>query len=334
MALTFRVRPLRNFIAWANNSPSLRELMISEHVENWLGYPVKLFDPKVAKKGVEEYARVVYRLALDWDAEIGFPELFERFLDNPKVSETPAIIIGQFHGDDPETGSDEVVQLLVSAGERLPKLRGIFLADIISEENEISWIHQGDVSALFGAYPSLEHLRLRGGDGLSLGARPAHEHLKSLIIETGGLPASVIQEVASSHFPALEHLELWLGSEEYGGDAGVDDLQPFLTGGLFPNLKYLGLRDSEFADQIAGVLKISPVLNQLDTLDLSLGTLSDEGGLAILETPQLKRVKQLDLHRHYLSEDMMEKLKAMYPGVNVDDAEEDDDGHRFVAVSE
>ena len=74
--------------------------------------------------------------------------------------------------------------------------------------------------------------------------------------------------------------------------------------------------------------------NQLDTLDLSLGTLSDEGGQAILETPQLKRVKQLDLHHHYLSEDMMEKLKAMYPGVNVDDAEEDDDGHRFIAVSE
>src|SRR5260221_10639413 len=252
--------------------------MISEHVENWLGYPVRLFDPKTTKKGVQEYSTVIYRLALDWDAEVKFPELFERFLENPKVPETPAIIIGQFHGDDPETGSDEVVQLLVSARERLPNLRGIFLADIISEENEISWIHQSDVSALFGAYPSLEHLRLRGGDGLSLGARPAHAWLKSLIIESGGLPASVIQEVASSHFPALEQLELWLGSEEYGGDAGVDDLQPFLTGGLFPKLKYLGLRASEFADQNPRVLKNSPRFNQPQTFEFSLRDPSRESG--------------------------------------------------------
>jgi hypothetical protein len=308
--------------------------MISEHVDHWLGYPVKLFDSKTAKKGVQEYSKVIYRLALDWDAEVGFPELFERFLDHPKVAETPAIIIGQFHGDDPETGSDEVVQLLVSARDRLPNLRGIFLADIISEENEISWIHQSDVSPIFNAFPGLEHLRLRGGDGLSLGPHSAHERLKSLIIEAGGLSANVLQEVASSHFPALEHLELWLGSDEYGGDAAVDDLQPILTGGLFPKLKYLGLRDSEFVDQIAGVLNISPVLNQLETLDLSLGTLSDDGGQALLETPQLKALKHLDLHHHYLSDDMMARLKAMYPGVNLDDAEEDDDGSRFVAVSE
>src|SRR5689334_18296807 len=98
--------------------------MISEHVENWLGLPVKLFDGESAKKGVQDYSKVIYRIALNWDADVEFPELFDQFLDNPKSVETPAIIIGQYHGDDPDVDSAGVVELLVSASSRLPNLRG------------------------------------------------------------------------------------------------------------------------------------------------------------------------------------------------------------------
>src|SRR5436190_2790699 len=108
--------------------------MISEHASEWLGYPVKLFNPEVAEEGVAEYANTIYRLALDWDAEVDFPTLFSRFLSNPDSAQSPAIIIGQFHGDDPSAGSEEVVQLLVSAQTRLPNLRGIFIGDLVSEE--------------------------------------------------------------------------------------------------------------------------------------------------------------------------------------------------------
>jgi hypothetical protein len=80
------------------------------------------------------------------------------------------------------------------------------------------WIQQCDVSPLFAAYPRLEHFCVRGADGLSFGAL-RHDRLKSLIIQSGGLGANVVREVAADA-PELEHLELWLGDENYGAAIG------------------------------------------------------------------------------------------------------------------
>lgn len=310
--------------------------MITENATEWLGFPVKLYDAEFSEEGVPDYANTIYRIALDWDAEVDFPTLFSRFLSNPASAKTPAIIIGQFHGDDPSLGSEEVVQLLVSAQTKLPNLRGIFIGDVISEENEISWIVQSDVSPLLVAYPNLEHLRLRGTGELSLGGRLVHERLKSLTIETGGLPPRLFEEVLASQLPALESLELWLGTAGYGGDVTVANLQPLLSGNLFPALKNLGLRDSEIVNEIAVALSSAPILSRLNALDLSLGTLGDTGGEALLENQALKRLKQLDLHRHFLSEEMMATLKREFPFVNLDDPQGDDtsEDDRYVAVSE
>jgi len=308
--------------------------MISEHATEWLGYPVKLFDSELSEAGVSDYAKTIYRLALDWDAEVDFATLFWRFLSKPESAQTPAIIIGQFHGDDPSEGSEQVVQLLVSSHAKLPNLRGIFIGDMVSEENEISWIIQTDVSPLLLAYPNLEHLRLRGTGELSLGGRMAHEKLKSLTIETGGMPPRLFQEVLATQLPALESLELWLGTPSYGGDVTVGELQPLFAGSLFPALKHLGLRDSEIVDEIAAALPLAQILSRLESLDLSLGNLSDEGGKALLENAALKRLKRLDLHHHYLSKDTMAALKRAFPGVNVDDAQDAKSEDRYVAVSE
>jgi hypothetical protein len=310
--------------------------MISEHATEWLGFPVQLFDGKVSEKGISDYANTIYRLAIDWDADPDFPTLFSRFVSHPASAQTPAIIIGQFHGDDPSGGSEEVVQLLVSAQSKLPNLRGIFIGDLISEENEISWIMQSDISPLLLAYPNLEHLRLRGTGELGLGGRLVHEKLKSLTIETGGLPPRLLQEVLASQLPALESLELWLGTSSYGGDVTVEELQPLLAGNLFPALKHLGLRDSEIVDKIAATLSSAPIVSRLNSLDLSLGTLSDDGGKALLGNSALKRLKRLDLHRHFLSETVMASLKREFPTVNVDEPEGSDTSEedRYVAVGE
>jgi hypothetical protein len=310
--------------------------MISEHAAEWLGFPVKLFDAEQSEKGISDYANTIYRIALDWDADPDFPTLFSRFLSNPASVATPAIIIGQFHGDDPSGGSEEVVQLLVSAQAKLPNLRGIFIGDLVSEENEISWIIQTDISPLLVAYPNLEHLRIRGTGELSLGGRLAHQNLKSLTIETGGLPPRLLQEVLGSQLPALESLELWLGTTSYGGDVTVADLQPLLSGKLFPLLKHLGLRDSEIVNEIAAALSSAPILSRLNSLDLSLGTLNDDGAQALLANTALKSLKRIDLHRHYLSKDMMAALQRQLPGVNVEDAEgsDTDEDDRYVAVGE
>jgi hypothetical protein len=312
--------------------------MISEHVSEWLGFPVKEYREENSKKQIQIRGDTIYRLTLDYDADGTFGELLENFLRNPGVEQLHGIIIGQFFGDDPAGASAEAVQALAAANSRLPNLRAIFLGEMISEECEISWINHEDVSPLLAAYPALEHLRIRGGSGLRFGGAARHQKLKSLTIETGGLERAIFNEVINGDFPALEHLELWLGSSNYGGSVTVADLRPLLGGQLFPRLRYLGLRDAENIDEIATVIGAAPILDRILTLDLSLGNLSDEGGRALLGSDRLKRLRTLDLHHHYLSDEVMEELKAEYPNADLSDQKQaDEDGdttYRFIAVSE
>jgi hypothetical protein len=211
------------------------------------------------------------------------------------------------------------------------------LGDIISEECEISWIHQSDVSPLFGAYPALEHFCVRGAEGLSLGS-PRHAHLKSLVIQSGGLPAAVVREVAAAGLPELEHLELWLGTADYGADATVEDLEPILAGTVFPRLRYLGLRDSDIADVIAAAVARAPVTERIKVLDLSLGTLSDVGALELLQSPAVRRLERLDIHHHYCSTEVVEQLKGLGIDVDAGEPQEPDkyngQSWRYVAVGE
>lgn len=311
-----------------------RFLMIDEHTSEWLGLPVSLFDGEQIKRGISDYKARIYRVATEYDGP-PFEEVFAAFTANPACAEAPAIVIGAV-GSDGGQEMGTALELLVSARERLKSLRGIFFGDMIVEESEISWIEQTDVSPLFTAYPDLEHLRIRGGNQLSLGGTIRHPKLKSLVIETGGLGADVVRQVIAADLPALEHLELWLGDEGYGGDTTMDDLLPLFEAGRFPKLKRLGICNCPFQDFVATVAATSPVLQQLEVLDLSLGTLSDRGAEALLGSEAVKRLKHLDLHRHYLSSAMMEKLKASLPSVDVSEQEEDsgDPEDRYVAHSE
>src|SRR6185369_4734271 len=131
----------------------------------------------------------------------------KHFTNTGAAAETVGLVIGAWHGDNPELTPDEVIQVLVQAKDRLPKLAAIYVGDITSEENEMSWINQTDVSPLLKAFPNLQLLRTRGGTGLALSA-PKHENLRALALETGGMDVSVIRSICMSSFPNLEYLEL------------------------------------------------------------------------------------------------------------------------------
>lgn len=265
------------------------------------------------------------------------PDKLAALLDDPAAGQVTGLVIGAWGGVMVETDSGPIVEALVAARDRLPALKAIFLGDITSEESEISWIRQSDVSPILAAYPELEHFGVRGADGLSLGTL-RHARLKSLVIESGGLPAGVVREVGAAELPALEHLELWLGEEQYGGDATIDDLAPILSGALFPRLRYLGLRDAERADEIAAAVAAAPVTERIRVLDLSLGTLSDQGGMALLASPAVAHLEKLDIHHHFCSDAMVEKLEALGIAVDASDPQKEErsngDTWRYVAVGE
>ncbi|MCZ2525324.1 MULTISPECIES: STM4015 family protein [Streptomyces] len=316
-----------------------------QHLTELLGLPVVDFADVSAKGDLPAADSVAWRVGVDpYDDEGGedFEERWRRFLGTVDPAGVRAVVIGQW-GEPYDNDSGEVVSLLVGARDRLTGLRAVFLADLEMEEAEISWIEQSDVTPVLEAYPALEEFGVRGGSGLRFPA-VRHEALRRLWFETGGLPGEVVRGVGACTLPALEYLEMWLGVSDYGGDAGVADLAPLLEGGRFPRLRHLGLQDSEIQDEIAAAVASAPVVAQLRSLSLSMGVLTDAGAEALLTGQPLTHLAELDLHHHYLSEPMMQRLReALEPaGVRVDLSEceepesDGDDGTvwRYVAVSE
>jgi len=206
-----------------------------------------------------------------------------------------------------------------------------------SEDCEISWIVQSDLTPVLNAFPKLEELKIRGSVGLRL-RELKHANLCKLVIECGGLGKAVLMDIINSDLPELRHLELYLGEDNYGFDGSITDIMPLLEIGRFPKLEYLGLRDSEIADEIAEAVAEASILDQVHTLDLSLGTLSDKGAEALFKSSKIRKLKKLDLHFHYMSGSMVAKIKTL--GISTDvseqnEAEEyDGEAWRYIAVSE
>jgi predicted DNA-binding WGR domain protein len=302
---------------------------IGQNAGTFIGKRVADYDPEKPAR-----ADVVYRFRSDYEENEVMPNL-EHFLATDAATKATALVIGAWHGDDPELTSEDVIKLLVNSKDRIPNLAALYVGDITSEENEMSWIKQSELSPLLKSFPKLQLLRARGGDGLAL-ASPEHATLRGLALETGGMEVSVIRSVCTAKFPKLEYLELWLGTDEYGANHSVADLQPILSGRLFPELKYLGLRNCQQADELAAVVVNSPVVQRLETLDLSLGVLTDEGARALLKLPPSPTLKKLNLHYNYISAELIRQLKALPLTVDASKPSdmEDDDEWRFVAVGE
>ncbi|MFE1292405.1 STM4015 family protein [Streptomyces sp. NPDC058751] len=322
-------------------------MTVNSHLEEFHGLPAFTF-PEAGDKSPRATSlpapeTVAWRVAVDaYDSEEPWEDAFARFLAAVDTERVRALIVGAW-SDVYDTSPHAVIDALVAARDRLPALRALFLADIVGEECEISWIVQGDVSPLLEAFPSLTEFGVRGGNELVFPA-VRHERLRTLTVESGGLPAEVVRGIAASDLPSLVALDLWLGTSEYGGDADIADLEPFFAGSRLPGLTRLALRNSEIQDAICTALASAPVVARLEHLDVSMGVLTDDGATALLSGQPLTHLKVLDLHHNYLSTAvrarLLETLEAA--GVEVradeDDAEsdEEEDGTvwRFVAVGE
>ncbi|MEV6812139.1 STM4015 family protein [Micromonospora sp. NPDC051296] len=265
----------------------------------------------------------------------GFRAGFERFVAQAGPS-VESLVVGAWGY---AAFNPAPIEQLCAAAERLPALRALFLGDMTFEECEISWMKVGDVSSLLTAYPALEVLRVRGGEDFRF-SPVRHDRLRELAVESGGLSREFVGAVLESDLPALTDLELWLGTDDYGGDTTVADLAPLLAGERFPRLRRLGLRNAEIADDLAAALASAPVVGRLERLDLSKGTLGDEGAAALLAGQPLTHLAELDLHHHYLSKETAAAVVAALPGVRVDVSEPkepdeyDGESWRYTAVAE
>ncbi|MFB7334876.1 STM4015 family protein [Streptomyces adustus] len=279
------------------------------HLTSFRGLPVHTFvpagDARPAPRPAAESA--AWRLAADWDTP--FEKIWRGFLDEVRTEDVLAVVVGPWWTEWDEDGIDPVLELLAAESHRFPRLRALFLADVESEELEISWIKQGTVTRVLRAWPQLEELGVRGAEDLVI--EPLrHDALRTLRIESGGLAPDPVRALGGCEFPALRHLELWLGTTWYGGDCEVADVEPLLAAlGRCPDLRHLGLQNSDIQDGIAAAVSAAPVVAGLDSLDLSMGALGDEGGAALLSGQPLTHLRSLGLRHHFMSEELVQRLR-------------------------
>lgn len=237
--------------------------------------------------------------------------------------------------EDGEQSYREVVKKLAAAD--LSRLRSLYIGDIAREESEVSWINIGDISKLYKSLGKLQALTIRGSSDLKLGKIELPE-LRELTIITGGMKKSNVAAICAARWPKLEKLELWLGTPHYGGDVALKDLKALLDGKAFPKLTSLGIRNCEFADEVASALGSAKIVKQLKKLDLSKGTMTDAGVDAMIAAKHaFAHLVHLDLSDNYLAKSTRTATQII-PAVRTKPQRTPDeyDGqvHRYAALGE
>jgi hypothetical protein len=301
------------------------------HSATFVGRKIEEFNPKI---GMSDPIGKAFTFRYSWDNEEDIEPVLEQFLQDSKISQVEALTFGMISDVFETTHSQYLVNYLINARDKLTNLKAIFIGDIIQEESEVSWISHDNISPVLDAYPNLEVLQIRGGEGLTF-SPIRHNNLQALIIETGGLSPDTIENINKLELPNLQHLELWLGSSYYGGTSTVEDLKWILSGNVSEKLIYLGLRNSEYSDAIATALIDAPIVERIKVLDLSMGILTDRGLEELLKCDAIEGLDILNLANNYLSEGAIEKLQKLNVRVISDEQEtEEDEDERYCSVSE
>lgn len=313
--------------------------MIDEpHLTEWKGIPVVQFDPEGEKP---DYENKIYRLGFNWDNEVMLSELFDKFLENDEVNESQGISFGPDCEECSEfykSANDRIIELK----DQFPKLRFMFLGEMIGEESELSWIGQGDVGApILEAFPALEDLRARGGvdygdDTLRFSAC-RHICLENLVLQTCGMPKDTIVGLQESVFPELKQLEIWPGDEDRGRTCGVEDIVKLAEVNPFPKLETLAIKNYDQVTELVPALADTPMLKQIKHLDLSEGTLQNAAVPSLLDHPSYQALETITVKHHYMSAENADKFNAV-EGRHSSEREEadewDDRLHYYVGVSE
>ncbi|MBW8804822.1 MAG: STM4015 family protein [Catenulisporales bacterium] len=264
------------------------------------------------------------------------PRIWELFLASVDTTRIKALTLGAWESEMAGEGQDAFQEAVLAAADRFPALEALFVGDIPADRSEVSWIEQADPGPLLAALPELVEFGLRGTTDLTIEPL-AHDRLRELTVQTGGLPPQVVRAIGESRLPALTALDLYLGTVHYGGGAELEDLAAILSGAAFPNLRHLGLRNAEDTDNLAAALAHAPVVAQLESLDLSLGMLGDAGAAALLAGQPLTHLRALILRHHFLSEEMIARLREALPETDIDVDEKlgaRDEDNRYIAVAE
>jgi uncharacterized protein (TIGR02996 family) len=217
-------------------------------------------------------------------------------------------------------------------------LRHLHLGDYGIGTPPVSWFDIGNLSPFYRATPDLATLILQGSV-IEFGKAIEFPKLLRLEVRTGGLKKAAAKAIAASALPSLEMLLVWFGEPDYGATAKLADIAPLLSSKGFPKLTHLGLANCEFANELAGEIVGAKLIERLRVLDLSMGTLDDEGAKILAGGKRaFAHLETLDLSDNYLTPGGIKLVKGLAKKVLVGEQREpydwDDDKRRYASVGE
>jgi uncharacterized protein (TIGR02996 family) len=213
-----------------------------------------------------------------------------------------------------------------------PTLRSLFLGDFGYEDCELNWSNIGDASVMWRALPNLRRLTLRSGE-MTLGEIELPK-LREFTTITGGLSQAAAMGIANARWPLLEKLSLQYGPR---GTHDYAVAEPILAARGLENLKHLGLTNCGFTDEICDALPGSKILGQLEELDLSMGTMSDDGARVLAEHRKaFRHLKLLNVDDNFLTDAARPLLEGLCDNVFFGDQRDDggDPGARYASAYE
>ena len=295
-----------------------------------------------AGKPIQDYTisinpKTAVKVWCEYDDEVSMNQKLDKLAAAPNVAEMDTLVIGAWPSAG-EGSKPPMLDKLIELKDTFSGLKHLFIGDMDSEDCEMSWINQGDYTGFYKHFPALETFGIKGAEGLKLG-KINLPNLKNLVIETGGINHSVIKDIIDSDLKNLRHLELWLGTEDYGCTVEIEHLEPILNG-EFPALKYLGLKNYYKQDELAVKLQGAKVINGLHTLDMSMGTMKDTGAEALFNNNELVNLEYINCRHHYISNEWMSKLQWKFSKdkINLEGQEEadqySDETYYYVEIGE
>ncbi|MDQ3339119.1 MAG: WGR domain-containing protein [Myxococcota bacterium] len=267
----------------------------------------------------------------DEDSAVDVEALFGELLDHPSARFMRDLTVGLVAFE--ENSYDTIAKLI---GKRhLPALRSLYLGDFSGEETELSWSSLGKLEPVYAAVPNLKRLAVRSGS-MNVG-KIVHPTLEHFEVTTGGLDSKSARAIGAAVWPSLRSLSLMVGRENYGGTTSLKDMKPLLAGENLPRLQSLGLKNLEFTDDLIEPLAVSKILPQLEVLDLSMGTLSDEGIRRLYRYQKaFQHLAKLDIGDNFVTKDGLKLLRTLKIPAEVGRQRDDggDPTDRYASIGE